>query len=142
MNRVSGFLAFTAALFITGCATPPPPKPTAEELFKGRDVNGDGRVSRPEHDSYLIGEMFTRYDKNNDSVISQKEYLDNGGTAEGFRKIDTSGSGKVSLKEAKASPGVRKTLDGPFEEADVNRDGRVSLDEFRTSREKTLDYVR
>ncbi len=141
MKRVSGLLALAAALSFTGCVTTPP-TPTAEESFKSADLNSDGKVSRPEYDSHQIGEMFARFDGNKDSAITEKEFLDNGGTAEGFRKIDTSGSGKLSLQEAKASAGVRKTLDAPFKEADVNRDGKVSLEEFRTARAKTLDYVR
>lgn len=90
----------------------------------------------------MIGEMFVRFDKNQDSVITQKEFLDNGGTAEGFRKINASGTGKITLVEAEASTGVRKTLDAPFEEADANRDVRVSLAEFLASRKNALDYVR
>jgi hypothetical protein len=141
MKRVSGLLALAAALSFTGCVTPPP-TPTPEDSFKSADLNRDGKVSRAEYDSHQIGEMFARFDANKDSAITKKEFLDNGGTAEGFGKIDTSGSGKISLQEAKASAGVRKTLDAPFNEADVNRDGKVSLEEFRTARAKTLDYVR
>ncbi|RYD39036.1 MAG: hypothetical protein EOP83_37460, partial [Verrucomicrobiaceae bacterium] len=54
----------------------------------------------------------------------------------------TSGSGKITLQEARASAGVRKTLDAPFKEADANGDGVVTLAEFTAARAKALDYVR
>jgi hypothetical protein len=90
----------------------------------------------------MIGEMFVRFDKNQDAVSTREEFLDNGGTAEGFRRINASGSGKITLAEAKASAAVRKSLDAPFKEADANRDGQVSLAEFLSYRKNALDYVR
>ncbi len=141
MKRSSGLLSLASALFITGCATTPPAQ-TLEERFKSADANGDGFVTRAEYDSHQISEMFARFDENKDSVITEKEFLANGGTAEGFRKINTSGTGKITLAEAKASPGVRKSLDAPFQEADVNRNGKVTLAEFVAARKEALDYVR
>lgn len=142
MKRSSGLLCLTTALFITSCATTPP-APTPEQRFKSADTNGDGKVTRAEYDTHQIGEIFARFDTNKDSVITEKEYLAKGGTAERFRAIDTSGSGKVSLQEAMASAGgVRKTLDAPFKEADANKDGSVTLQEFLTARQEALDYVR
>lgn len=113
-----------------------------EESFKGADANGDGKVSRQEYDAHLIGGMFERFDADKDSVITEKEFLANGGKAEGFRKINASGSGRLTLQEARSSAAVRRTLDAPFKEADTNGDGKVTLEEFRSAREKTLDYVR
>jgi Ca2+-binding EF-hand superfamily protein len=134
-------LLLATTLLITACATTPK-VPTPQQSFERADLNGDGKVSRAEYDAYMIGEMFARFDGNNDSVITEREFVDNGGTAEGFRRINTSGSGKITLEEAKASPGVRKTLDAPFREADANRDGQVSLAEFLAYRKNALDYVR
>ena len=141
MKSLSGLLSVAAVLSFTGCATTPP-VPTPEARFKSADANGDGVVTRAEYDSHQIGEMFARFDTNKDSVITEKEFLDNGGTAEGFRKINTSGSGKITLEEAQASAAVRKSLDAPFQEADLNRDGKVSLAEFLAARKSALDYVR
>ena len=141
MKRSSGLLCLAAALFITGCATTPPAQ-TLEERFKSADANGDGIVTRAEYDAHQIGEMFARFDTNKDSAISEKEFLDNGGTAAGFRKINTSGSGSITLQEAKASAGVRKSLDAPFKEADKNGNGQVSLEEFLAYRKDAFDYVR
>ena len=95
MKCVSGLLCLAAALSFTGCATKSS-TPSVEASFKSADLDGDGKVSRPEYDSHLIGEMFARFDGNKDSVITEKEFLANGGTKEGFPKINTSGSGKIT----------------------------------------------
>jgi Ca2+-binding EF-hand superfamily protein len=142
MKCVSGLLSLAAVLSFAGCATKSASTPSVEGAFKSADLDGDGKVSRPEYDSHLIGEMFVRFDGNKDSVITEKEFLANGGTKEGFRKINTSGSGKITLQEARASAGVKKTLAAPFKEADANGDGGVTLVEFRNAREKALSYVR
>ncbi|MEK7954195.1 EF-hand domain-containing protein [Luteolibacter soli] len=143
MKCVSGLLCFAAALSFSSCATTSKSStPSAEASFKSADLDGNGKVSRPEYDSHMIGEMFARYDTNKDSVISEKEFLANGGTKEGFHKINTSGSGKITLQEARSSAGVKKTLTAPFKEADKNGDGSVTLVEFQAARAKALDYVR
>jgi Ca2+-binding EF-hand superfamily protein len=141
MKCSSGLLCLATVLSFTACSTTPP-APSVEDSFKRADLDGNGTVSRQEYDAHLIGEMFARYDTNKDSVITEKEFLANGGTAEGFRKINTSGSGKITLQEARASAGVRKTLDAPFKEADVNGDGKVTLAEFQAARTKALEAVR
>jgi Ca2+-binding EF-hand superfamily protein len=141
MKLTSGLLAPALALLIASCATKPL-TPTPEQSFKSADLNGDGKVSRSEYDSQQISEMFARFDGNRDSAISEKEFLENGGTAAGFRRINTSGSGSITLEEAKASAGVRKSLDAPFKEADKNGNGHVSLEEFLAYRKNAFDYVR
>ncbi len=141
MKCIFGLPCLAIALFFTNCATKPS-APTPEQSFKSADLNGDGKVSRSEYDSHQIGEMFTRFDGNKDSAISEKEFLDNGGTAAGFGKINTSGSGSITLQEAKASAGVRKSLDAPFKEADRNSNGQVSMEEFLAYRKDAFDYVR
>lgn len=141
MKRVSGLVSLVAALSFTACVSSPP-APTPEQAFKKADADGNGKVSRTEYDSYMIGDQFARFDTNKDSGITEQELLANGGSAEGFKIINTSGSGKITLEEAKASARVRKNLDAPFKEADANRDGGVTLAEFLVARKNTLDYVR
>lgn len=141
MKCSSSLLCVAAVLSFTACSTTPP-APSVEDSFRRADLNGDGKVSRAEYDTHLIGEMFARFDTDKDSAITEKEFVDNGGTAEGFRRINTSKTGRMTLAEARASAGVRKTLDAPFLEADANGDGAVTLEEFRTAREKALDAVR
>lgn len=141
MTHPSNLLILVAVFAFPACVTTPPPPPTPEQSFKLADTNGDGKVSRAEYDAHQIGQMFARFDTNKDDVITEAEFLANGGTVEGFRRVNTSGTGKATLAEAKASPGVRKTLDAPFIEADANRDGSVSLSEFLTYRTNLLSYV-
>lgn len=140
MKRISRLFVVVAAFAFTACVTTPPP-PTPEQAFRKADANGDGRVSRAEYDAHQISEMFARFDANQDGVITEAEFLAKGGTAEGFRRVNTSGSGRVTLAEAKASAGVRKTLDAPFNEADTNRDGFVSMAEFSAYRANLLGYI-
>jgi len=142
MKCVSGLLCLAAALSFSSCASKSSSTPSVESSFKSADLDGNGKVSRSEYDSHLIGEMFARFDTNKDSVITEKEFLANGGTKEGFHKINASGSGKITLQEARSSAGVKKTLDAPFKEADANGDGQVTLAEFTAARAKALDYVR
>jgi Ca2+-binding EF-hand superfamily protein len=141
MKRISGLSCLAAVATFTGCSTTPPP-PTVEENFRKADANGDGVVTRDEYTRFLVADMFVRYDANKDSVITKEEYLAKGGTEEGFRKINASGSGSITLAEAQASPAVRKALGAPFEEADTSGNGKVTLEEFRAARAKALDYVR
>lgn len=141
MKHISIILLSAGIILATGCVTSPV-VPTPQQAFEKADTDGDGMVSRAEYDSHMIGEMFALFDKNKDSVITREEFLDNGGTEEGFRRINASGSGKITLAEAKASPAVRRSLDAPFLEADANRDGKVSLAEFLAYRKNALDYVR
>ena len=141
MKFISIIPLFAAAFAVTSCVTRST-VPSPQQSFEKADIDGDGMVSRSEYDSHMIGEMFVRFDKNQDSVITREEFLENGGTAEGFRRINTSGTGKITLAEAKASAAVRKSLDAPFKEADANRDGQVSLAEFLSYRKNALNYVR
>ena len=55
-----------------------------------------------------------------------------GGTPENFRKVNTSGSGKITLAEAQASPLVFNTFVVSFDEADVNKNGQVTLAEYQS----------
>lgn len=141
MKRTFSLLTVAFAVLSSSCATKPA-APTPEESFKSADLDGNGKVSRSEYDSHQISEMFARFDENKDSAISEKEFLDNGGTAAGFRKINASGSGSITLQEARASTGVRKSLDAPFKEADKNGNGQVSMEEFLAYRKNAFDYVR
>lgn len=141
MKHLAGFLLLASAFSFTACVNTPA-APTPENAFRSADKNGDGKVSRAEYDAHQITEMFVRFDTNKDSVITEKEFVDNGGSVEGFRKINASGTGKITLEEAKASARVRKGLDAPFKEADTNGDGSVTMQEFLTARRNAIDYVR
>ncbi len=118
------------ALLLAGCATTSTPSP--EQNFQRADKNGDGSVSRMETTNLIIADAFAMYDSNGDGFITEAEFLESGGTPENFRKINKSGSGKVSLEEAQASPLVFDTFVVSFDEADANKDGQVTLAEYQS----------
>jgi Ca2+-binding EF-hand superfamily protein len=118
------------AFLLASCATTSTPSP--DQKFHKADKNGDGSVSRVEATNLMIGDAFVMYDSNADGFVSEEEFLASGGTPENFRKINKSGSGKISLEEAKSSPAVFNTFVVSFDEADVNKDGQVTLVEYQS----------
>ena len=130
---------------LAGCATQPkaPKKPaTLEERFKRADADSDGKVSRDEFTDFMIEDVFARYDRNGDGFVDEAEYVAGGGSPENFRKINISGTGKITLQEAKASKLIRDTMVVPFDEADVNGSGYVTWDEFVAFRKRAQPYIR
>ena len=136
-------VALSFAFLTSGCVTPSkqPQSRDLEALFKEADADGDGRVSREEFADFMIEQVFVNYDRNGNGFVTQAEYLDGGGTLEGFRKINRSGSGKITLSEAKASKLIRDRMTLPFDEADVNDNGYVTWDEFQKFRIRAAQYV-
>ena len=120
-------------LLLAACATSTDPTP--EQNFKRADKNGDGLVSREEATDLMIGDAFARFDTNGDGYVDEQEYVQNGGTAEKFREINRSGTGKLTLEEARTSPQVSEHMAIPFDEADVNGNGAIAYDEY-------LAYIR
>ena len=139
-------ILLAAALLIAACAITPRSDEEAalKKRFREVDVSGDGKISRDEFTDFMIEEAFKRYDKNRDGYVTLKEYLAGGGSARGFREINKSGSGRVILAEAKASPLVRHQMSQPFDEADADTGGNgyVTFDEFVAFRKKFHDAVR
>lgn len=135
----------TGILALSGCvssSTGTKRPPTVEELFKRADKNGDGKVSRVEFTDAMIADVFARYDRNGDGFITIEEYVADGGTPEGFRKINRSGTGKITLEEAKTSKLIVDRMAIPFDEADVDRSGYVTLVEFQRAKERARSYNR
>ncbi len=127
---------------LVGCATHPPQQTSVERLFQKADKSGDGRVSRTEYENFMITEMFALYDKNGDGFITEAEFVADGGTPETFRKLNVSGTGKLTKDEALRSRLIRSRLAAPFVEADVNGNGYVTWEEFQVAVAKRRAYVR
>ena len=117
-------------VMLAGCATTPTSSP--EQKFKQADKDGNGLVSRKEASSMIIANAFAMYDTNRDGVVTEGEFVASGGTPENFRKVNKTGSGKISLAEAQASPLVFNTFGVSFNEADTNKDGQVTLAEYKS----------
>lgn len=116
-------------LLLASCATTPTLTPV--QKFKKADKDGSGSVSRTEATNLIIADAFSMYDSDGDGFVTEKEFIASGGTPENFRKVNKSGSGKVSLMEAQASPLVFNTFVVAFDEADTNNDGKVTLAEYQ-----------
>ena len=134
---VAGILVFG------GCATAPKKHvPTVEELWKKADKDGDGKVSRSEYQDFMFEQLYAIYGQTGDGFITVDEYVVDGGTAAEFKALDKTGTGKLTLEEAKKSPLLRKRFAAPFDEADKNHSGYVTWDEFQVWRAKANAYNR
>lgn len=136
----ASYLLFLPAVFFVSCATDAPVTP--EGAFKTADANGDGLLAREEATNLLIADAFARYDANGDGTVDAEEYKAGGGDAEGFAKLNSSGSGALTLEEAQANPAAVERMALPFDEADVNGNGSITLDEFLTYRRELEAAVR
>jgi len=118
------------ALLLAGCSTTS--LLTPEQKFQRADNNGDGSVSRLESTNLIIADSFAMFDTNGDGFVTEAEYLASGGTPENFRKVNKSGSGRVSLQEAQADPLIFNIFVVSFDEADTDNDGLVTLAEYQS----------
>jgi hypothetical protein len=142
----SPYILFCLALVLSGCATGPSAGSEAalKQRFQQVDRSGDGKISRDEFTDFMIEEAFKMYDKDGKGYVTVEEYTAGGGTERGYKAINKSGSGKVTLAEAKASELARHQMSQPFDEADADSGGTgyVSYEEFVAFRAKIRDAVR
>jgi len=130
--------SYLAPILLAACASTS--EPTLEEKFSAADVNEDGMVSRSEATDLMIADAFQRFDRNGDGFVDEAEFLAAGGTRARFRAVSSSHPGKVTLAEAQAHPQVIETMAIPFDEADVDGNGAITLEEFRAYQAR-LDAV-
>lgn len=135
----STILLFPAALLM-GCATTADLTP--QQKFQMADVNKDQLVSRQEATDLIIGNSFDLFDSNGDGVVDEKEFIASGGSAANFKKINTSGNGKITKLEAQTNPLVVENFAVSFDEADTNGNGTVSYEEYLAYLERLEAAVR
>ena len=127
------------------------------ERFDNLDHNRDGRLTRDEW--HFDAELFRRVDRDRDSSISRREFLglgDDDDRDDRFSDLDANGDGRISGAEWHGDPRLFGTLDADrngflsrsellgaaedeapadlFASLDVNRDGRVTPNEWHWSR--------
>ena len=96
--------------------------------FAVMDRNNDNLLSLGEWNSDRLS--FRRMDRNNDGVISRAEFdrgsepVLTGSVYERFRALDRNGDRQLSRREADLS-------NGQFNRADVNRNGMLTMSEYR-----------
>ncbi|MGC1480707.1 MAG: EF-hand domain-containing protein [Chthoniobacterales bacterium] len=144
MNSKTLLTLVGAASLVAGCATDDtnyPPKRTLQEQFERADTNQDGKVSKDEFRVLAVEDAFSLFDDNEDGVITRQEFLESGGSVAAFEEIDVSGSGKITLEEAKGTKVMMSRMLTAFYEADANDDGYVTLGEALVYRARARKYT-
>jgi hypothetical protein len=84
--------------------------------FAKFDINGDGRISRIEHrGSGMV--RFVRLDKDSDNSVSHEEFIAFGDP----------------------SPKVKELREKTFKAADINANGKISIDEWMDHKKRSFD---
>ena len=102
--------------------------------FDEADANHDKMLSLDETNKYLVAEIFKTRDSNKDGKVTRAEWMivkDAGQTAEEFRQRDANADDVVTMDEALAygrTKGLAKEL---MTAADSNKDGKLSSEEIK-----------
>lgn len=105
--------------------------------FRDMDLNNDGVITRREWRG--SDQSFRVHDRNGDGVLSRAEFLDTSiddDRDDQFDYLDLNGDGVLSRAEMAGAPprdGRLASFD-QFASLDINRDGRLSVDEWHWSR--------
>ena len=132
-------VSFLLPLFLVACASQ---TPSLESRFNAADQDGDGLVSRSEATNLMIAEVFKLYDTNGDGFVDEAELVAGGGDVAKFRKATQATGGRMSVAGAQANPAIIETMAVPFDEADVDGNGAISLEELEAYQAKLRAAVR
>lgn len=126
-------------MILVGCASR---NAALESRFNAADVDGDGLVSRSEATDMMIAEVFEVYDTDGNIVIDEAEFVAGGGDAAKFRAATKATGGRMTLADARAHPVLIEMMAVPFDEADTNGNGAISLDELAAYKARLEAAVR
>ncbi len=87
--------------------------------------------------SFAADDDFKKSDVNNDGKISKKEYTDAVGKT--FNKLDKNKDGYLASDELQATDKV--AVEKFMKEADINKDGKISKEEFTGAAEKRFKFL-
>ena len=96
-------------------------------MLKQADANGDGNISRAEHDAMRAGHL-AALDRNNDGYVTHAEHkaaMEARMEQAFVKRHDKNGDGRVSVDEMAAMG------EGMFERMDANKDGIVTPEEMK-----------
>jgi len=151
------------SLLIVAHRSPGSDVSSLRKAFNKYDENNDGLISFEEFQSALdkfgykeesLREMFLELDLDNSGMISYTEFvaatletqgrIEEDKIAEAFNRIDDDGTGKLSMENLRSLMGqVAKSqlLRSTIDDIDLNNDGMVSYNEFRTLFEKNASLL-
>jgi Ca2+-binding EF-hand superfamily protein len=85
------------------------------DSFQTLDTNGDRTLDRPELDRAAI-EVFNKYDKNKDGLLTESEFNAIGEAKSKFSELDANHNGKLDMNDLRKAAAIK------FEQLDENRD--------------------
>ncbi|XP_010920242.1 calcium-dependent protein kinase 18 isoform X2 [Elaeis guineensis] len=96
--------------------------PRVQEILQAIDTNTDGLVDFSEFVAATLHvHQLVEHDSEKWQSISQAA----------FNKFDVDGDGYITPEELRMHTGLKGSINPLLEEADIDKDGRISLDEFR-----------
>ena len=132
-------LSLLLPLLLVGCATQ---TPSLESRFNAADQDGDGLVSRQEATTVMVAQGLLNFALCLHGSVDEAEAVAGGADVAKFRAATKATDGKMSLPDAQANPAIIEKMAMPFDEADVNGNGAVSLEELKAYKAKLDAAVR
>ncbi len=139
------FPLLALAALLAGCVAPSGSVRaplTLEQRFQKADADNNGRLTRDEFTDYMVENVFVQYDRGGKGYVTLEDYVAGGGKRADFARINRSGTGRITLEEAKASPLIRRTMVVPFDEADSDGSGMITMAEYQAYVARRQPYVR